>query len=131
MLRRLTRYQLTLLAIVLTSLPVSQAQTLRTFNPGEDRWAALQTQISSYEDDPFVRPPDVKRMDSSRFGVDKDGRSVLWSNRVTILEEDFIFRKDPQTLEFSPFAWNPWPFRMTANPQGDFRFQDEARFPVF
>jgi hypothetical protein len=120
-----------MVAIVLTSLPVSQAQTLRTFNPGEDRRAALQTQISSYEDDPFVRASDVRRMNSSRFGLDEDGRPVLWSNRVTILEEDFIYRKDAQTLEFSPFAWNPWPLRKASNPQGDFRFQDEARFPLF
>src|SRR5689334_2620528 len=108
MLRRLTRYQLTLLAIVLTSLPVSQAQTLRTFNPGEDRWAALQTQISSYEDDPFVRASDVRRMNSSRFSFDEDGRPVLASNLVSLLEESFIFRKDAQG-SFQPFAWNPWP----------------------
>src|SRR5262249_17027635 len=69
-------------------------------------------------------------MNSSRFNLDEDGRPLLWNNRVSILEEDFIYQFDKQTNQPYRFAWNPWPMRKTANQQGDFRFQDEVRFPL-
>jgi len=69
-------------------------------------------------------------MDAARFSVDEDGRLIPRSNLVSLSEESKIYRKDPQTGEFKPFAWNPWPQEPTANQQGDFRFPDEERFPL-
>jgi hypothetical protein len=69
-------------------------------------------------------------MAAAKFGLDEDGRRVLMGNLVTISEESKIYRQDPQTHEFKPFAWNPWPRVATANQQGNFRFPDEARFPL-
>src|SRR5215813_3525223 len=127
MLKRLIRYKLTILAIALTSLPVSLAQSLT--KPDRD-WSRRSNpmRISSYEDDPFVAFSLVQRMDPSRFGLGADGRPILLGSLVRIQDEPRIFRQDPTTGLFNPFAWNPWP-APTSNLDGDFRFPDEERFP--
>src|SRR5262245_30539035 len=116
MLKRLIRCKLTILAIALTSLSVSQAQTNLKLNPGEDRRSNSDEdkrrkpmRISSYKDDPFVRESIVERMDPSRFDQDADGRFMLRSDRVEVLDEAIIYRQDPKTGVYKPFAWNPWP----------------------
>ncbi len=129
MLKRLIICKLTILAIVLTSLPVSQAQTLIAPDRGDDR-RYIRMRISSYEDDPFVWESVVRRMDPSRFGQGEDGRPILSGSLVTLSEESKIYRKDPSTGQFKPFAWNPWPQEPTSNLRGDFRFPDEERFPL-
>lgn len=129
MLKRLIRYKITILAIALASLPVSQAQSLTIPDRGEGR-RLLPMRISSYEDDPFVRESDVQLMDPVRFFRGEDGRPILSNNLVRIQGEDFIYRLDPATGDYKKFAWNQWP-QPTSNLQGDFRFQDEARFPLF
>ena len=69
-------------------------------------------------------------MDPSRFDHEQDGPPILSNERVQIENESFIYRKDSNG-EFVEFAWNPWPQAGTSNRFGDFRFQDEARFPLF
>ena len=69
-------------------------------------------------------------MDPAEFGQARDGRPMLRSNRVWITDEDFIFRKDNDTGEFTRFAWNPWPQSWT-NPRWDLTFPYEERFPLF
>jgi len=49
---------------------------------------------------------------------------------VWVTDEDHISKRDKQTGEFKPFAWNPWPQTWT-NPRWDLIFSDEERFPVF
>src|SRR5262245_6717622 len=131
--KRLIICQLTILAMVAMSLHVSQAQTFTIPDRGGDK-SPIPTptpmRISSYENDPFVSESLVRRMDAERFSVDEDGRLILRSNLVSLSEESKIYRKDQQTGEFKPFAWNPWPQEPTANQQGDFRFPDEERFPL-
>ena len=129
MLKRLIKYKFTILAIALMSLPVSQAQTFTIPDRGDAR-RPRQKLISSYKDDPFVRESDVERMDASRFILGEDGRFILSNDRVSIENESKIFRKDTDDL-YKPFAWNPWPQQGTSNIYGDFRFQDEERFPLF
>jgi hypothetical protein len=129
MLKRFILCQLTILAVALASLPVSQAQTFIAPDRGDGR-RPRPMRISSYEDDPFVMESLVRRMDAGRFSVDEDGRPILRSNLVSLSEESKIYRKDPQTGQFKPFAWNPWPQEPTANQQRDFRFPDEERFPL-
>ncbi len=123
MTKRLLLCASVLLASLLTSLPVSEAQSV------PPRGHSLP--ISAYEDDPFVRASEVKQIDSARFARDKDGHPWLRGYQVTLSEEDFIFRRDNATADFKKFAWNPWPVLTPANAQGDFRFQNEARFPLF
>jgi len=127
--KRLILCAFVMLAIALMSLPVSRAQTYLRPNPDGDR-RPRPMRISSYEDDPFVRESDAKRMDLSKFGEDEDGRPILSNDRVKIENEDFIYRKDTATGEFKKFAWNPWP-APASNQYGDFRFPDEVRFPLF
>ena len=115
-----------ILAIVLMNLPLSQAQT----SAAEGR----AIKISSYMDDPFVALSNIGRLDASKFGQDDNGHASLSSNRVSMIEEDFIYRRqrsdelDPGT--FSRFAWNPWPIDSRSNNQGNFKFADETRFPL-
>lgn len=111
-----------LLMFALPSLPVSKAQSI------PPRGSLIP--ISTYRDDPFVAESVIEQMATAKFGLDKDGHRVLLNDQVTISEESKIYRKDPQTNEFKPFAWNPWPKIATANEQGDFRFPNEARFPL-
>jgi len=129
MLKRLILYKLTILAIALASLPVSQAQTLTIPDRGEGR-RPVPMRISSYEDDPFARESIVRRMDPSRFDLGEGGRPILSGRLVTLSEESKIYRKDSKTGVFNPFAWNPWPQLTTANAAGNFIFPDEERFPL-
>ena len=112
--------QLTILAIALASLPISQAQMAPA--------RGFFIPISSYDDDPFVDDAVVENMNSRRFDRGEDGRLVLRSDQVWIEDEPVIYRQDPKTGEFLPFATNPWPLP-AANADGDFRFPNEARFP--
>ncbi|PYT06810.1 MAG: hypothetical protein DMF60_08475 [Acidobacteria bacterium] len=108
------------------NLPLSEAQT----SAAEGR----VIKISSYMDDPFVALSNIGRLDASKFGQDDNGHASLSSNRVSMIEEDFIYRRqrsdelDPGT--FSRFAWNPWPIDSRSNNQGNFKFADETRFPL-
>jgi len=128
--KRFRLSKLLIVMLMLANLPITQAQTY--IRPGRNEGRRLgQIPISAYEDDPFVRAADVKQMSAERFGLDEAGDRWLWSYSVTLSEEDFIYRRDTPTSEFKKFAWNPWPLWTPANAQGDFRFQDEARFPLF
>jgi hypothetical protein len=121
MLKRLILCQLTILAVALAALPVSQAQT------APDR--GLFIPISSYDDDPFVADSVVERLNRWRFDPGKDGYPILSSKLVRIEDEPLVYRADPRTGNFLPFATNPWP-APAANADGDFTFPNEARFPL-
>ena len=87
--------------------------------------------ISSYDDDPFVQDAIVECVADRGFPLTTDGRLVLGNSRVTIGNEDLIYRVDQTTGLYTPFAWNPWPVIALANADGSFRFPDEPRFPFF
>jgi len=111
-----------LLALLLTSLPVSKAQSIparNTFIP-----------LSTYLDDPFAAASVVERIDSAKFGHAEDGHPILRSDKVWVEDEQVVFKLDFKTFELQAFAWNPWP-APTANLFGNFRFPDETRFPLF
>src|SRR5262245_6225106 len=111
-----------LLALLLTSLPVSKAQSIptrSTFIP-----------LSTYRDDPFVSAAVVERIDPTRFGRGEDGRPLLRDDQVWIEDEPVIFKLDLKTFELQAFAWNPWP-APTTNLFGNFSFLGETRFPLF
>ena len=110
-----------LLMFALPNLPVSQAQS------APPRGSLIP--ISTYRDDPFVAESAIEQMAAAKFSLDEFGRRVLQSNLVTITEESKIYRRDNTNL-LKPFAWNPWPIVVTSNQQGDFRFPNEARFPL-
>src|SRR5262245_53500054 len=129
MFKRLILIKLTILAVALLNVAASQAQTLTKPDRGEGR-RPNSMRISSYMDDPYASEPLVQSMDPASFSLAADGRLTLRSNRVWIQDEAVIYRQDRNTLEYKPFAWNPWP-ESRANPRGDFRFQDEERFPLF
>jgi len=129
MLKHLLLGKLMILAIVLMSLPVSLAQTYTPIDRDGDR-RPRPMQISSYDDDPFAGESIVELMDPARFGQSEDGHTVLSGNLVSVFDESKIYRQDPNTGQYKPFAWNPWPAWPTANEQGDFRFPDEERFPL-
>ncbi|GEM_PF-1879959 len=123
MLKRLILCQLTILAVALAALPVSQAQTAPA--------RGFFIPISSYDDDPFVADSVVERLNRWRFDPGEDGYPMLMNNRVLIEEEPVIYRQDPKTGEFVPFAWNSWsPELRKSNADGNFMFPDEARFPL-
>lgn len=123
MLKRLILVKLMMLAIALLSLPVMQAQSI----PARGSFIPL----SYYRDDPFVSASVVERISSAKFGHAQDGRPTLRSNQVWVEDEPVIFNKlDFTKFELQALAWNPWSAPL-ANPYGDFRFADEARFPLF
>jgi hypothetical protein len=68
-------------------------------------------------------------MDASRFTTDSNGHPLMSCDRVSMINESVIYRKNPQG-EFVKFAWNPWPQEGSSNEKGDFRFPDEPRFPL-
>jgi hypothetical protein len=71
-------------------------------------------------------------MDPRQFERDENGSPVLENDHVSIIEESKIYRRNPSAGgAFVPFAWNPWPQLKTANAEGNFSYQDEARFPLF
>ncbi|MFN7948220.1 MAG: hypothetical protein U0Z53_22915 [Blastocatellia bacterium] len=127
--KRLILCHATILALLLANLPFAQAQSFTVPERGEHR-RPRTIRISAYEDDPFARTSDVRRLDAAGFLAGEDGRLLLRNDQISLSEEDFIYRKDA-TGEFKKFAWNPWPLSKVANQQGDFTYQDEDRFPLF
>src|SRR4026209_2364013 len=118
--KRLIVSRLLIVVIGLMSLPVSQARISTQ---------SSSIKISSYRDDPFVEESDVDRIDASRFGQDESGRLVLSGDRVSLIEESFIYRENAAGV-FQKFAWNPWPQFTQSNQNGNFKFADEVRFPL-
>lgn len=118
--KRLIVANLLIVAIGLTSLPVSLAQ-VSTQNPS--------IKVSEYRDDPFVAESYIGRVDASRFTTDNDGHPFMSGDRVSMIGESFIYRKTSDG-EFVKFAWNPWPIDGRSNEKGNFRFPDEPRFPL-
>src|SRR5262249_31452740 len=81
------------------------------------------------DDDPFAKEANIEGVHRKDFDVDSKGNPLgLHGMRATISEEDKIFRQDPITKVFKPFAWNPWPKDIKPNDQGSFVFS-EPRFP--
>jgi hypothetical protein len=117
--KRLILSKLMILVIVLMSLPLSHAQTT-TQNDS--------LRISAYKDDPFVGEAALGRLNTSAFQQDNNGIIYLSNIWVYIDDEQIVYRQDKTTGEYKPFARNPWPLP-TANDDGNFKFQDEARFP--
>ncbi|HYV03163.1 MAG TPA: hypothetical protein VFB82_01170 [Blastocatellia bacterium] len=118
--KRLIIANLLIVAIGLTSLPISHAQE----SPQRS-----SVKVSEYQDDPFVAEQYIGRVDASRFTADDNGRPFMSSDRVSMINESKIYRKTPQG-EFVEFAWNPWPQEGRSNDKGNFRFPDEPRFPL-
>ena len=118
--KRLLVANLLIAAIGLTSLPVSLAQVSTQ---------SSSIRVSKYQDDPFVAQSYIGRVDASRFTTDNDGHPFMSSDRVSMIGESFIYRKTPDG-EFVKFAWNPWPIDGRSNQKGNFKFADEARFPI-
>jgi len=118
--KRLIVSRLLIVVIGLMSLPVSQARISTQ---------SSSIKISSYRDDPFVEESDVDRIDASRFGQDESGRLVLSGDRVSLIEESFIYRANSAGV-FQKFAWNPWPQYTHSNQNGNFKFAEEVRFPL-
>ena len=111
---------LLIVAMGLMSLPVSQAQI-------SIRGSSIKTSV--YQDDPFVAESYIGRVDASSCSLDSNGHPVMSGERVSMINESFIYRKDAN-LEFVKFAWNPWPQEGTSNEKGNFKFADEPRFPL-
>ena len=107
-------------AIGLTSLPVSLAQV---------SIQGSSIKVSEYQDDPFVAESYIGRVDASRFTTDSNGHPFMSSDRVSMIGESFIYRKN-SAGEFVKFAWNPWPIDGRSNEKGSFKFPDEPRFPL-
>lgn len=119
--KRLIVSNLMILVIGLMSLPISQAQISAQ---------SSSVKISEYRDDPFVAESNVGRMDASRFGQDDHGAPHLTGNRVSMIEESVIYRKNAADV-FIKFALNPWPKdEILSNEKGNFKFADETRFPI-
>jgi len=107
--------------MLLMNLPLSQAQT------SEPQSSTIK--ISSYMDDPFVSESDIRRIDTSRIGKDENGNPFLDGDHVSMINEDFIYKRNAAG-DFFKFAWNPWPKDGRANEMGNFDFTGETRFPV-
>ena len=118
--KRLIVANLLIVAIGLTSLPVSSAQVSTQ---------SSSIKVSKYQDDPFVAGSYIGRVDGSRFTTDDNGHPFMSSDRVNMIGESFIYRKNPAG-EFVKFAWNPWPIDGRSNEKGNFKFPDEPRFPL-
>ena len=117
--KRLIVANLLIVAIGLTSLPLSFAQVSTQ---------SSSIKVSEYQDDPFVAESYLGRVDSSRFTTDSNGHPLMTCDRVSMINESWIYKKTPAG-EFEKFAWNPWPQEGTSNEKGNFRFPDEPRFP--
>lgn len=119
--KRLIVSKLMILALGQMSLTVSSAQITTQ---------SASIKISAYQDDPFVEEANLGRLEASRFDRGEDRRPLLSNSRVLIQDEAFVYREAKATGEFIPFAWNPWPLPVSNN-KGNFKFQNEARFPLF
>ncbi len=122
--KRLVFVRLTMLAVALLSAPGSHAQSIPA------RSTSVTVPISIYRDDPFASASVVEFMDSAKFGSAEDGRPSLKSDLVWIEDDPVIYKLDFKTFQLEAFSWNPWP-APAANAYGDFRYPDEARFPLF
>lgn len=124
--KRLIVSKLMILAMVLMSLPVTQTQTSAA--------EGSNIKISSYTDDPFVAESNIGRLEALAFGQDSDSHPSLSGDRVSMIEEDTVYREqrpnesNPGT--FTKFAWNPWPIDSRSNTKGNFNFTGETRFPL-
>lgn len=118
--KRLIIANLMILAMGLMSLSVSHAQL-------SAQGAFIK--ISAYHDDPFVKEANIGRMKASSFDRYENGQPILFNSRVLIEDEAFVYREN-STGEFTPFAFNPWPPLPISNKKGNFKFQNEARFPL-
>ncbi|HYV04558.1 MAG TPA: hypothetical protein VFB82_08235 [Blastocatellia bacterium] len=118
--------KLMILTMALMSLPVTQTQTSAA--------EGSNIKISSYTDDPFVVESNIGRLEGSKFGQDTDGHPSLSGDRVSMIEEDVIYREqrpnDSNPGTFTKFAWNPWPIDSRSNAKGNFNFTAETRFPI-
>ena len=114
--KRFVVSSLLIVSMGLMSLPVSQAQS-----------PFINTSV--YQDDPFLAESYVGRVDASSCSLDSNGHPVMSGERVSMINESKIYRKDANG-EFVPFAWNPWPQEGTSNDKGNFKFADEPRFPL-
>jgi hypothetical protein len=117
--KRLIISNLIMLAMGLMSLPVSQAQ-LST--------QETSLKFSAYQDDPFVEAARIGKMQASSFNI-YEGHRILFNSRAFIEDENVVYREN-STGDFIPFAFNPWPIPI-ANEKGNFKFQNEERFPLF
>ena len=126
---RLVRIASALLVLVLAGSAVSVAA------------APKLIPISAYDDDPFVDETEVEKLRSWTFDRGVDGRPRLSSDRISIEDDSVIYREDPASGEFVPFANNPWPCEHDpdrpsscgppkSNAKGDFKFAREDRFPL-
>jgi hypothetical protein len=114
--KRFVVSSLLIVAMGLMSLPVSQAQS-----------PFIKTSV--YQDDPFVAESYIGRVDASSCSLDSNGHPVMSGERVSMINESVIYRKDANA-NFVRFAWNPWPQEGTSNEKGNFKFADEPRFPL-
>jgi len=123
MLKRLIISAITILLISSASLAISHAQSFPFRN--------LFIAISSYDDDPYVADTVTENMDESKFSRNDQGRLMLQSPTVSIIEESLIYRRNKDTNEYVKFAWNPWPEELNvANEAGNFTYPNEPRFPI-
>jgi len=118
--KRLIVANLLMVAIGLTSLPVSLAQVSTQ---------SSSIKVSEYQDDPFVAESYIGRVGASRFTADDNGHPLMSCDRVSMINESAIYRKTAAG-EFVKFAWNPWPQDGRSNEKGNFKFPDEPRFPL-
>jgi hypothetical protein len=99
--------------------------------------------ISTYNDDPFLSRSTVEPLPGAEsLHRAADGRPLLASDRIVILDEPVIYRENRDTGEFLPFAKNPWPCAPLrgsvdfchppkSNANGDFVYRQDPRFPAF
>jgi hypothetical protein len=119
--QRLILFKLTILVLVLASMPISRAQMLIE----GDR----SIRISSYQDDPFVEGSSFERIDGTGLEVGDGGRPMLSNEELKIVDESVVYRQESDNTDYFPFATNPWPHPMS-NEKGNFKFPQEERFPL-
>ncbi len=85
-------------------------------------------EMSSFDDDPFVRPAHLEKLSKDEFYLDERGRPVgLAGPRARISEPETIGVQAGAGIR--PVATNPW-FLPMPNADGNFIFVEEPRFPV-
>ena len=119
--QRLILFKVTILALVLASLPISRAEMLVE----GDR----SIRISSYQDDPFVEGSSFERIDGTGLDMGDGGRPMLANAQLKIVDESVVYRQESDNTDYLPFATNPWPHPMS-NEKGNFKFPQEERFPL-
>ena len=119
--KRLILFNVTMLAVVLASLPISRA---RMFAEGD-----RTIRISSYQDDPFVEGSSFERIDGTGLDMGDGERPMLANAQLKIVDESVVYRQESDNTDYLPFATNPWPHPMS-NEKGNFKFPQEERFPL-